>query len=137
MEFLKKKGIGWYIATAAAVVALVSAIIVLATANGALPNSQNGISVGIWLLAGVALQIALTFVPVRFSALLPLIPYGIAFGLVVNKIAPAVADAVNGINYQGGNFGMCMFYAAAAFVVCAACIVAGFFKVTRDGSELI
>ena len=89
------------------------------------------------LIVGFVLQVALTFLPLRFGAIIPLIVYTIAFGMVLNLIAPAIADQVNNVHYQGGSFGTCIFYAVATLVIAVSTVVACFFAQTKDGKTLI
>ncbi len=136
-ELIKNKGIGYWICAGAGVLALVMAIVVLATYSTALPNQQSGVAVGVMLIVGFVLQVALTFLPLRFGAIIPLIVYTIAFGMVLNLIAPAIADQVNNVHYQGGSFGTCIFYAVATLVIAVSTVVACFFAQTKDGKTLI
>ena len=135
---ITNKGLGYWICAAASVFALVLAIIVFATNFDALPNTvSNGWAIGLVLLIGVVVQIAVTFFPIRFASAVSVIVYTIAFGVTANKIPNAIADHFNQVNYTGGDFGMCMFYAVAALVITLACVVACFFKQTKDGTAVV
>ena len=136
-DMIKNKGLGYWLCAGAAVAALVIAIEVFATYKSALPNQQSGVVAAVLLLAGFAAQIVFTFVPVRFAHIVPLALYTASLGVIINLIAPAIADQANGVHYQGGSFGMCMFYLIAAFVVVGVCIASGFFAQTKNDSEKI
>lgn len=136
-DMIKNKGLGYWLCAGAAVAALVISIVVFATYKSALPNQQSGIVAAVLLLAGFAAQIVFTFVPVRFAHIVPLALYTASLGVIINLIAPAIADQANGVHYQGGSFGMCMFYLIAAFVVVGVCIASGFFAQTKNDSEKI
>lgn len=136
-DLIKSKSIGWYICSVAAILALVMAIIVFATQSTAMPNGENGISVGIVLLIGVALQAAVTFFPVKFASWGSVLVYSIAFGLLLNKVPTTIADVANGVKYAGGSFEMCMFYSVAVLVIALCCIVGSFFAQTNNSSEKI
>lgn len=137
-ELMKNKGLGYWICLGAGAFALVMAIIVFATQSTALPNTVSGGAViGVVLLIGVLAQAAVTFFPVRFASVVSVICYGIAFGITVNMIPNTVADHFNQVNYTGGDFGMCMFYAVATLVIALAVVVSCFFAQTKDGKTLI
>ena len=136
-DMIKNKGLGYWLCAGAAVAALVISIVVFATYKSALPNQQSGVVAAVLLLAGFAAQIVFTFVPVRFAHIVPLALYTASLGAIINLIAPAIADQANGVHYQGGSFGMCMFYLIAAFVVVGVCIASGFFAQTKNDSEKI
>lgn len=136
-ELITKKSIGWYLCSVAAIFALVLAIIVFATQADVLPNNMVGTGIGICLIVGFVVQVAVTFFPIKFAAWLSVILYGIAFGITVNKIPNAIVDYINGIFYTGGDFGGCMFYAIGTLAVAVIAIVAAFLPQTKDGSEKI
>lgn len=136
-DMIKNKGLGYWLCAGAAVAALVISIVVFATYKSALPNQQSGVVAAVLLLVGFAAQIVFTFVPVRFAHIVPLALYTASLGVIINLIAPAIADQANGVHYQGGSFGMCMFYLIAAFVVVGVCIASGFFAQTKNDSEKI
>ena len=136
-DMIKNRGLGYWLCAGAAVAALVISIVVFATYKSALPNQQSGVVAAVLLLAGFAAQIVFTFVPVRFAHIVPLALYTASLGVIINLIAPAIADQANGVHYQGGSFGMCMFYLIAAFVVVGVCIASGFFAQTKNDSEKI
>ena len=134
-ELISKKGIGWYLCSAAAVLGLIMAIILFATQKEWLPNNMVGTGAGVCLIVAFVVQIALTFFPLKFSAWLNVILYCIAFGIIVNKIPDAIAGVINNVEYTGGNFEGCMFYAIGTLVITVVAIVAAFMSQTKDGSE--
>ena len=137
-ELFKNKGLGYWICTVAAVASLIMAIIVFATSGSALPNvHEDGYVIGIVLLLPIIVQAVVTFFPVRFSALLSVVLYGIAFGTVLLRIPEAVADYFNHVAYQGGNFGMCIFYAVAVLLLVAAGVTGCFFDQNKDEKYII
>lgn len=137
-ELFKNRGLGYWISTAAAGVALVLAIVVFATWSSVLPNAvTDGYVIGIVLLICVAYQVAVTFFPVRFANVPAVALYTIAFGVTLLRMAAAVADFINQVAYQGGNFAMCMFYVITTLVLAVACVVACFFDAKKDDKYLI
>ena len=137
-ELIKNKGLGYWIGAGAALVAFVLAIVVFATWDNALPNRvTDGYLIGIVLLVAVLLQIAVTFFPVRFAGVLSAAVYGITFGIIVLRMADTVADFVNQVAYQGGQFGTCMFYAVACLLLGVASVTACFFAQSKDGKYLV
>lgn len=137
-ELFKNKGIGYWICTGAAVASLIMAIIVFATNASALPRLHtDGYVIGIVLLLPAIVQAVVTFFPVRFSALILVAVEGIALGTVILRIPEAVADHFNNVAYQGGNFGMCIFYLVAVLILVAACITACFFEQSKEEKYII
>lgn len=135
---IKNKGLGYWICAGAALAAFVLAIVVFATWDNALPNRvTDGFVIGIVLLVAVALQAAVTFFPLRFASVLSVAVYGISFGTVILRMADTVADFVNQVAYQGGQFGTCMFYAIACLLLGVAALTACFFAQNKDGKYLI
>lgn len=135
----KNKGLGYWLCTGAAVASLIMAIIVFATYGSALPRPHDidGYVIGIVLLMPIIVQAAVTFFPIRFAGVISVVLYGIAFATVLLRIPEAVADHFNGVAYQGGNFGMCIFYAVAVLLIAAACIAGCFYEQNKDGKYLI
>lgn len=129
---IKNKAAGSYLSLAAAVVALVTAIVFLATQATAAPLGHDGNAPGVVLLAGVAAAIVLFIFPVRFGALIQAVIYNIALYLVVVQLYFVFADVINHVTFAGGNAGLCVFYMAGTLVCCLLSVVACFFKQTRD-----
>ncbi len=137
-ELFKNKGLGYWICTGASVVSLILAIVVFATWDSALPDSVNdGYIIGIVLLMPILIQVLVTFLPIRFSGVVGVALYGIALGTVILRIAQAVADHFNNVAYQGGNFGMCIFYFVAVALLVVACVTSCFFEQNKGGKYLI
>lgn len=137
-KLLKDKGLGYWICTAVAAASLVMAVIVFATSGSALPRPHtDGYVIGVVLLLPVLLQALVTFVPVRFSAILMVALESIALGTVVLRIPEAVADHFNNVAYQGGNYGMCIFYAVAVILLVVASVAACFFEQNKEEKYVI
>ena len=135
-EHIKSKAPGSYLCLAAALVALVTAIIFLATQATAAPLGHTGAMPGIILLAGVAAAIVLFLFPVRFGALIQAIIYNIALYLVVVQLYFVFADVINHVTYAGGNAGLCVFYMAGTLIACLLSVAACFFPQTADDDKL-
>lgn len=135
-ERIKSKAPGSYLCLAAALVALVTAIIFLATQATAAPLGHTGAMPGIILLAGVAAAIVLFLFPVRFGALIQAIIYNIALYLVVVQLYFVFADVINHVTYAGGNAGLCVFYMAGTLIACLLSVAACFFPQTADDDKL-
>lgn len=137
-ELFKSKGIGYWICTGASVLSLILAIIVFATSGTALPGVHtDGYIIGIVLLLPIIVQAAVTFFPLRFSPLLLVAIFGLAVGTVILRIPEAIVDYINQVAYQGGNFGLCVFYLVSVLLLAAACIVGCFFDQTKEDKYII
>ena len=137
-ELFQNKGLGYWLCAGAAVVSLIMARVVFATWRSVLPNRvTDGYVIGIVLLIPVLVQVAVTFFPVRFAGVPLVALYGIAFATVLLRIPEAVADYFNKVAYQGGNFGMCIFYAVIALLLIAACVAGCFFDQLKKEKYII
>lgn len=136
--YFRDKGLGWYILSGAAFLALVLAIVVFATWDTAMPNVvADGYIVGIVLLVAVALHLVFSFVSVRFAAIPAVALYMVTFGLVLMRIAATVADEFNNVHYQGGDFGTCIAYAVLTLVCAVAALAACFFPQRKEEKYLV
>lgn len=135
-ERVKNKAPGSYLCLAAALVALVTAIIFLATQETAAPLGHTGTTPGVILLAGAAAAIVLFLFPIRFGALIQAIIYNIALYLVVVQLYFVFADVINHVTYAGGNAGLCVFYMAGTLAACLLSVAACFFPQTADDDKL-
>jgi len=130
-ERIKNKAIGSHLCLAAALLALVTAIVFLATQATAAPLGHDGNTPGIVLLVGVVVSVLLYLFPIPFAALIQAVIYNIALYLVVVQLYFVFADVINNVTYAGGNAGLCVFYMVATFVVCLISVVACFCPQTK------
>lgn len=128
VERMKSRGLGSLLCLVAALVALVTAVAFFATQADAAPLGHTGIMPGLALVAGVAVGIALTLVPVRFGALVQTVVYGVALYLMVTQLYLVFADVINQVTYAGGNAGLCVMYMAGTFASCLLCVIACFLE---------
>lgn len=134
-ERVKNKALGSYLCLAAALVALVTAIVFLATQATAAPLGHDGNAPGVVLLLGVAAAVMLFLVPVRFGALIQAAIYNVALYLVVVQLYFVFADVINHVTYAGGNAGLCVFYIVGTLIACLLSTVACFFKQCKDDDK--
>ena len=132
---IKNKAAGSYLSLVAALVALVTAIVFLATQATAAPLGHDGNAPGVVLLAGVAAAVVLFIFPVRFGALIQAIFYNIALYLVVVQLYFVFADVINHVTFAGGNAGLCVFYMVGTLICCLLSVVACFFRQTKDETQ--
>lgn len=131
-ERIKNKAIGSHLCLAAALLALVTAIVFLATQATAAPLGHDGNTPGIVLLVGVVVSVLLYLFPIPFAALIQAVIYNIALYLVVVQLYFVFADVINNVTYAGGNAGLCVFYMVATFIVCLVSVVACFCPQTKS-----
>ena len=129
---MKNKAAGSYLSLAAAVVALITGLVFLATQATAAPLGHDGTAPGVVLLAGVAAAVVLFIFPVRFGALIQTVIYNIALYLVVVQLYFVFADVINKVTFAGGNAGLCVLYMAGALLASLLSIAACFFPQTKD-----
>lgn len=139
-EFLKNKGIGYFIVAATALVSIILAIIFLLTYKGAMANnaaSQVPETIAIFLFAGAIIEIVVLFIPqYRFVQVAAIVMFGLALFKEVILIPNLIADELNNVHYQGGDLGTSMFYLITLILINVASIAAvfvGFYKKDEDG----
>ena len=139
-EFLKNKGIGYFIVAATALVSIILAIIFLLTYKGAMANnaaSQVPETIAIFLFAGAIIEIVVLFIPqYRFVQVAAIAMFGLALFKEVILIPNLIADELNNVHYQGGDLGTSMFYLITLILINVASITAvfvGFYKKDEDG----
>lgn len=139
-EFLKNKGIGYFIVAATALVSIILAIIFLLTYKGAMANnaaSQVPETIAIFLFAGAIIEIVVLFIPqYRFVQVAAIAMFSLALFKEVILIPNLIADELNNVHYQGGDLGTSMFYLITLILINVASITAvfvGFYKKDEDG----
>ena len=113
-NYLKKKGVGFYLIVASIVLALILAITFFALYKGDNGNGQKNMAngaygaipevIGIFALIGLALDISAILVPeLALIHLGAVVCYAISFGKMAYTIADVIAGIANDIAYEGGN----------------------------------
>ena len=138
----KNRNIGFYISVFTGLLSLILGIIILSSWKEMCgPNyfeTHNFVAPGVLLLFAGLIQVALWFIPVRFSSIFTIILSSIAFGLCLLESAEFIAETVNQTGYvQGVNFGLDYFYIIASGIIAIAAVIGGFFPQTKDDSEII
>ena len=145
LNFFKNKSVGYYIAAGIALFALFMGIFFFLTYKSpAFPgvedtptmgNKAEGLvveTIGIFLLAGAAVEIAVLIVPqYRFLHIAAVVMIGLAFMKDVVVIADFFAGIANNVMYNGGHVGLNFFYfimIAFLFVVSIVVAFLGFYK---------
>ena len=148
-EFLKNKSVGYYIVAALALLSLIVAIVFFATYNkpeldpifhsNPMGNKASGLvpeTIGIFLLAGFVVELAVLVVPqYRFIQIVAIMMFGLALYKEVLIIPDFFAGIANHVMYNGGNVGLNMFFLIALLLIVIAAIVAvflGFLKSEED-----
>lgn len=148
-QFIKNKGIGYYVAAATALCALILAIIFFATfSNPALDpithhspmgNKADGMlpeTIGIFLLAGVLVEVVVLVLPqYRFIHIITILLYGLALYKEVIIIPDFLAGKANNVMYNGGNYDLNMFYLISLILIAVAAIVAAFLGFYKSDEE--
>lgn len=134
-ERMKNKALGSVLCLAAALVALITGTIFLATQATAAPLGHDGAVPGVTLLIGAAAGILLFLFPVRFGALVQAVIYNVALYLMVVQLYFVFADIINHVTYAGGNAGLCVFYMAGALIAAILTVVACFYKQCKDDDQ--
>ena len=141
-NFMKKLGVGYFIAAGTALIALITAFIFFATFKGAMANNASALvpqTIGIFLIAGAIVEIAVLVVPqYRFIHIPAMVMYALALFKEIVLIPPLIADEINNVHYQGGNLGTNVLYMMLLVLIVAAAIVVaflGFYKKEEDVNE--
>ena len=141
-NFMKKLGVGYFIAAGTALVALITAFIFFATYKGAMANNASALvpqTIGIFLIAGAIVEVAVLVVPqYRFLHIPAMVMYALALFKEIILIPPLIADEINNVHYQGGDLGTNVMYMLLLVLIVAAAIVVaflGFYKKEEDVNE--
>lgn len=149
LGFFKNKGIGYYIVAGIALLSLIVSVVFFATyKNPALDpinhtnpmgNSSEGVvveTIGIFLLAGAIVELALLVIPqYRFIQIGAIAMFGLALYKDVIIIPDFIAGKANNVEYNGGSFNLNMFFFVMILLIVIAAIVApflGFLKKEED-----
>jgi len=139
-KFLANKSIGYFIAAGIGLLALLTAIIFFATYKGNMGNYASGVApetIGIFLLAGFVVECVFLFLPqYRFVHIIALVMYGLAFYKETILMPDFVAGKVNNVEYNGGSFGLNLFYFIMLLVIVIAAVVVSFLGFYKDEEEM-
>ena len=149
MNFLKNKSVGYYIAAGITLISLILAIIFFATynnpaladANNVLPmgNKAAGLApetIGIFLIAGVVAEVALLVAPqYRFIHLIAVVMFSLALYKEVIIIPDFIAGKANNVEYNGGKFGLNMFFLILLLIIVISSVVVSFLGFYKDEKQ--
>ena len=146
LDFFKNKSVGYFIVAGIALLSLILAIIFLATFNnpdvatqmGAKATGYTPETIGVFLLAGFVVEVAILVVPqYRFIQLAAIAMFGLALYKEVIIIPDFIVGKINNVEYNGGNFNLNMFFFVTLILIVVASIVAaflGFYKKEEDAN---
>ena len=139
-EFLKNKSIGYYIVAGIAALSLIFSIIFFITIQGdVMPHGGSGSApetIGIFSIAGCLVALAVLVIPqYRFLILGSVAMFGLAMYKELMFLPNLLADEINNVHYQGGNFGVNLFYFFTILILIIAGIVATFLGFYKDDVE--
>ena len=146
-NYFKNKSIGYFIAAGTALVSLILTLIFFATFSnpsvaaqmGSKATGYNPETIGIFLLAGFVVEVIVLIVPqYRFVQLAAIAMFGLAFYKEVVIIPDFIVGKINNVEYNGGNFGLNMFYFITLFIILVASIIPafmGFYKKEEEATE--
>ena len=138
-EFFKGKTIGFYIVILDIILALVLGITFFATYKGAMANnaaSHLPEVIGVCILLGALLDcVTLAFPEYKFIHIAAIIAYCVSLMKEIYLIPNLIADQVNGVAYQGGNFGLNLFYIITQLVIIISAIVSCFLGLVSKEEE--
>ena len=121
----KNRTIGFYIGLAAAVIALIGAILYIATDVSDRTFSAAGFAL---MIAGALVELLVVFSNFRFVPLICAGLYIAGFALTVNAALPSISDVWNGVNFIGGNATLGIIFSVTFFVAAVAGIISCFMK---------
>ena len=145
LNWFKNKSVAYFIAIGTALLALIVAIVFLATYRNpdlatVMGNKAEGFvvdTIPVFLLAGFAVQVAVLLVPqYRFLQFAPVTMFGLAFYKEIILIPDFFVGKANGVEYNGGNFELNLFFFIAVTLIVIASIIPcfmGFYKKDADG----
>lgn len=135
MDFIKNKSIGYFIVAGTALLSLILAIIFFATYSnpdvatqmGAKATGYTPETIGVFLLAGFVVEVIMLVVPqYKFVQLAAIAMFGLALYKEVIIIPDFIVGKINNVEYNGGNFGLNMFFFITLLIIVIASIVPAF-----------
>ena len=140
-KFLKNKGIGYYLVAVATLLALLTAIIFFMTYKNPTLEAQMGNkasgfvveTIGVFLIAGVIVELVVLVMPeYRFFQIAAVVMFGLAFYKDILVIPDFIIGKINKVEYNGGNFGLNMFFFIAILLVVLLAVVAPFIGLVKE-----
>lgn len=139
LNFFKSKAIGYYLAIANIILALVLTLVFFATYKGAMANNASALvpeTIGIFLIAGMVIEAVVLVIPqYRFVHIGALVMFGLALYKEVILIPNLIADEINNVHYQGGDLNTQVFYLVMLIIIVASAIAAAFFGFYKSEEE--
>ena len=142
-KFLKNKGIGYYLVAIATLLALITAIVFFFTYRNPSLDAQMGNkasgyvveTIGVFLIAGVVVELVVLAMPeFRFFQIAAVVMFGLAFYKDILIIPDFIIGKINRVEYNGGNFGLNMFFFIAILVVVLLAVVAPFIGLVKENA---
>ena len=141
-KLFKNKSTSYFVTIGIAFLALVTAIFFIATQEGNMGNYAAGVgpqTIGVFLLAGFFVELVALFLPqYRFIHVIALLMYGLAFYKETILMPDFIAGKVNNVEYNGGSFGLNLFYFIMLLIIVVASVVVafkGFYKDPKQEDE--
>ena len=142
LNFFKNKAVGYFLVAANVVLALILALIFLATYKGAMANNASAYvpeTIAIFLFAGAIIEVVVLILPqYRFVHIAAIVMFALALFKEVFLIPNLIADWVNNVFYQGGDLGTNVFYLVMLIAILTLAIAAafvGFYKSEEEAAS--
>ena len=145
LKFFKNKSVGYYLACAAAVLALVFIVVfyttlgVPGTENTSMPNSavsKTAETIGIFMIGGFVVELAVLLVPeFAFVQLVALVLFGLSFYKEIICCPQVLAAIVTGVAYEGGSLPAHLTYIILEIAIFVLAIVSCFLGLTKKTEE--
>ena len=126
LDKIKSKGLLYWVGFAAIVFAI-TYIICGPTMNGFAERSFQPVII-VFLVIGIVAQVAGLFVDYKFMPLIPVIFYGIAFGLTGYFGATIIGDFYNQLNWMNGDYPSVVVYLVLSGIACGLSCISCFGK---------
>ena len=140
-KLLKNKAIGYYLVIGATLLALITAIVFFLTyrnpsLEAQMGNKASGFvveTIGVFLIAGVIVELVVLAMPeFRFFQIAAVVMFGLAFYKDILVIPDFIIGKINNVEYNGGNFGLNMFFFVAILLVVLLSVVAPFIGLVKE-----
>ena len=141
LDYLRNKSIGYYIVAGITLLAIIVGIVFFATYNNPafngpentppMGNKADGLAIetiGLFLFVGAAVEIVVLLLPqYRFIQIGAIVMFGLAFMKDIILFADFIVGKINGVEYNGGNFGLNLFIFITITLIVISAVVAAFF----------
>lgn len=140
-KFFKNKAVGYYLVIAAALLSIITAVVFfltyrnpdLVTQMGNKASTYVPETIGVFLIAGFVVELVVLVGPKnRFFQIAAVAMFGMALYKDILIIPDFIVGKINKVEYNGGNFGLNMYYFISLLIIALLAVVACFIGFIKE-----